>query len=140
LSVYLDASALVALFVPDRFATRSFAFLESTRPVLLVSDFAAAEFASALGIRLRTGQLTAPQIRAVFAAFDAWTARTTRRVETRSTDVAGADAFLRRLDLNLRTPDALHIAIAQRENAVLMTFDEAMAASARALGTEVVPA
>ena len=46
-------------------------------------------------------------------------------------------AFLRRLDLTLRTPDALHIAIAQRLAAELMTFDQKMAASARALGTAV---
>jgi predicted nucleic acid-binding protein len=49
--------------------------------------------------------------------------------------VSAAEAFLRRLDLNLRTPDALNIAIAQRVGALLVSFDEKMAASARALGT-----
>jgi len=36
-------------------------------------------------------------------------------------DVAAAAAFLRRLDLTLRTPDAPHIAIAQRIRAELLT-------------------
>jgi predicted nucleic acid-binding protein len=40
----------------------------------------------------------------------------------------------RRLDLPLRTPDALNIAIAQRVGADLVTFDDRMVASARALG------
>jgi predicted nucleic acid-binding protein len=42
---------------------------------------------------------------------------------------------LRRLDLPLKTPDAIHIAIAQRVDATLVTFDWQMAAAARALGT-----
>jgi predicted nucleic acid-binding protein len=49
-----------------------------------------------------------------------------------------ADQILRRLDVNLRTPDALHITIAQRLNATLLTFDRSMAAAARALGMAVV--
>jgi uncharacterized protein len=44
---------------------------------------------------------------------------------------------LRRLDVNLRTPDALHIAIAQRLEATLVTFDWGMAAAARPLGMAV---
>jgi predicted nucleic acid-binding protein len=46
--------------------------------------------------------------------------------------------FLRRLNLTLRTDDALHIAIAQRVGAELLTFDRPMANAARALGTSVV--
>jgi hypothetical protein len=49
-------------------------------------------------------------------------------------------AALRRLDLTLRTPDALNIAIAQRVGATLATFDAKMADAARALGTEVAAA
>jgi uncharacterized protein len=51
--------------------------------------------------------------------------------------IAVATTFLRRLDLPLKTPDAIHIAIAQRLGATLVTFDRQMAASARALGTPV---
>ncbi len=59
------------------------------------------------------------------------------RVEISAGDVAVATAFLRRLDLPLRTPDALHIAIAGRIGATLVTFDQRMAISARALGMAV---
>jgi predicted nucleic acid-binding protein len=53
-------------------------------------------------------------------------------------DVAVATAFLRRLDLTLRAPDAIHIAIAQRVDATLVTFDQGMATAALALGRAVV--
>lgn len=79
-------------------------------------------------------EISPEQAGAAFAAFDAWAAQETRRIETISADIAAADAFLRRLDLNLRTPDAINIAIGQRVGADLMAFDERMAANARALG------
>jgi predicted nucleic acid-binding protein len=47
-SVYLDASVLVALFTHDLLGARADAFLRTHSPVLVVSDFAAAEFASAI--------------------------------------------------------------------------------------------
>lgn len=136
--LYLDASVLVGLLVPDALSTRADALLRARRPVLLVSDFAAAEFASALSRRVRMGQLTSEKARTAFAGFDAWTAQKTRRVEIAAADVRAAEAFLRRLDLTLRAPDALHIAAAQRTGAALATFDERMAMAARALGGEVL--
>ena len=140
MKLYLDASVLVGLLAPDALSARADALLRTRRSVLFVSDFAAAEFASALGRRVRTGQLAAEKARAAFAGFDAWTARTARRIETTAADVRAAEAFLRRLDLTLRTPDALNIAIAQRTGAALATFDDKMAIAARALSVEVVEA
>jgi uncharacterized protein len=49
-----------------------------------------------------------------------------------------ATALLRRLDLSIRTPDALHIAIVQRIGCRLLTFDTTMTGVARALGIELV--
>jgi predicted nucleic acid-binding protein len=137
-NVYLDASVLVALFVADVWAVRIESVLRARSPVLLVSDFAAAEFASAISRHVRTGSMEAETARRVFVTFDAWTARAAQRAITTSADVAVAAAFLRRLDLPLRTPDALNIAIAQRVATALMTFDEKIAASAKALGMSVV--
>ncbi|MBV9750091.1 MAG: type II toxin-antitoxin system VapC family toxin [Acetobacteraceae bacterium] len=137
MTLYLDASLLVALLTNDALTARADALLRSRTPTLVVSDFAAAEFASALARRVRTREITADEARLAFANFDTWAARATRRVETAAADVKAAEAFLRRLDLTLRTPDALNIAIAQRVGATLGTFDEKMAGSARALGASV---
>ena len=76
-----------------------------------------------------------------FAVFDQFTARkAAQRVETCSADMKVAEGFLRGLNLPLRAPDALNIAIAQRIGASLLTFDVKMAASARALGLDVAAA
>jgi len=138
--VYLDASVLVALFTRDPLSARADAFLRSSLPVLVVSNFAAAEFSSALARRARTAEMTPADARSAFSNFDAWTTRSTQLAELVAADVAAAQAFVRRLDLTLRTPDALNIAVALRVGAELATFDEKMAASAHLLGARIAAA
>lgn len=135
--IYLDASFLVALFKPEAVSERADDFIRQNPTDLIVSDFAAAEFASAAGRWVRRGELDLAGARAALGSFDVWIARTAQHIETNPADVAVATAFLRRLDLPLRTPDAIHIAIAQRLGATLVTFDRRMADSARALGCPV---
>ena len=137
MTLYLDASLLVALLTNDALTARADALLRSNMPTLVVSDFAAAEFASALARRVRTREITAEEAYIAFSRFDAWKARATQRADTTAADVRAAEAFLRRLDLTLRTADALNIAIAQRVGATLATFDKRMASSARALGVSI---
>ncbi|WP_083850279.1 type II toxin-antitoxin system VapC family toxin [Rhodovulum sp. PH10] len=135
--IYLDASVLVAAFTGDVHNSTAERVLRS-RPVIVVSDFAAAEFASAISRQVRTRDLTVEEARRVFANFDAWTTREARRVETTPADVAACAGWLRRLDLPLRTPDALNIAIARRVDARLLTFDARMETSAKTLGVAVL--
>jgi predicted nucleic acid-binding protein len=75
--------------------------------------------------------------RLALSGFDSWVGLSAERVEIAAADIDRADGILRRLDLPLVTPDAIHIAIAQRIAATLVTFDRQMAASARALGMAV---
>jgi uncharacterized protein len=82
--------------------------------------------------RLATGDAAA-----IFGYFDAWKARAADMAETGAPDIAAAAAVLRRVDLDLRTPDAINIGIADRLGAVLVTFDERLARAARALGVRV---
>jgi uncharacterized protein len=58
----------------------------------------------------------------------------------RGADLRQAERFLRRLDLPLRAPDAIHIAITQRLDLELATFDERMADCAKRLGVKVAAA
>jgi predicted nucleic acid-binding protein len=136
-SVYLDASVLVPLFKEDVFTNRAQHFFRSNKSDLIISDFAAAEFASALGRYVRLNMISVASARIAFSTFDAWAAQMTNRVRLESSDAGIAETFLRRLDLPLRTPDALNIAIAQRTGAVLATFDIHMAGAARALAVPV---
>ena len=140
MSVSLDASVLVALLTADGLTARADAFLRANTPMLIVSDFAAAEFASAVARWVRTRDITVEEAQKGFLAFDSWTAQATLREEMAAADIRAAEAFLRRLDLGPRTADALNIAIAQRVRAALATFDQTMASSAGVLGIPVVAA
>lgn len=132
-----DASALVALFCQDAHTARITGFMARAGPTAIVSDFAAAEFASAVARKVRERQYTAPEATAVFGVFDDWIRQNAVAALAQATDTVLATRWLRRLDLNLRTPDAIHLALADRLGATLVTFDDAMAAAARTLGVPV---
>ena len=138
--VYFDASLIASLFIEDDLTERAEAYLRAESPTVCVSDFAAAEFSSALNRRTRMGLLSAAEARAALSEFDIWRERGALAIRTTAADVAAADVYLRRLDLPLRTPDALNIALADRAGAPLATFDEKMARCARALGVALVEA
>ena len=140
MNLYLDASVVVALLTKDVFTSRAESYIRANAPILFVSDFAAAEFASVIARRLRVREITEPIARVVFVEFDAWVIRSTEHADTTTADVIAAAGARRRLDLPLRTADAVNIAIARRIGATLMTFDEKMAASAKALGVGVAVA
>ena len=133
---YLDTSFLVALLTHEPSSPRAEEFARENSASLSVSDFAAAEFASMVSRRVRMREFTREQGRFALATLDDWL-RAVRWVELSPVDIALATTFLRRLDLTLRTPDAIHIAIARRLGATLVTFDRRMAAAAGALGAAV---
>jgi predicted nucleic acid-binding protein len=138
-SVYLDVNAIVPLFTVDALNDRAEKALRSLNDALIISDFSAAEFCSVIARRVRTRDLRTAEAQTAFFNFDSWCNRYTRRAEMESTDVSGAIRLLRRLDLALRTPDALHIAIVRRTGCKLLSFDIQLARAARALGIEILP-
>ena len=58
-------------------------------------------------------------------------------VDIAATDARLAYIYVRRFDLGLRAPDALHLAIARRLDATLVTLDRRLAAAAGELGIAV---
>ena len=139
ISVYFDASVLVALFVKDHFTAQAEALLTAKSQVL-VSDLAAAEVASVLARLTREKQLTIEVARSTGADFDFWLARSATRTETLSIDIRLAEQFIRRLEFNIRAPDAIHLATATRLGIPLATFDTGLAANARRVGLNVFEA
>jgi uncharacterized protein len=139
LSIYLDTSVVIPFFLPDPFVVRAKAFLSTEPSGLVISDFVSAEFASAVGRRLRMKQLNLGEAQMALANFEIWIDQAASRTETISADVRTVYTVLRRLNLPLRTPDALHIAIAQRLGAELATFDARMAENAKSLGVALAP-
>lgn len=139
MSRYLDTNAIIGLLTADPLSARVVAVLRQSNDPLTFSDFAAAEFSAVVGRKARTATITRQHALNALTALDQWRVRVSR-VELAPGDIARADAFLRRLDLALLAPDAIHIAIAQRLGATLVTFDQRMATAARILGLTVAGA
>ena len=137
MSVYLDASVIVAMFTTDAHSERAKRL--PTDELLIVSDLTAAEFASALAIHLRNGRATEEQVRAAYAQFDSWCALSPERVDIVPADLRVAEAWIRRLQHPLRAPDAIHLAITRRLRASLATFDEALGRAAADFGIGLAP-
>jgi len=82
LSVYLDASALVAMFTEDPFTARIRNFLVDCQSPVIVSDFAAAEFAATVARHARSRLISLGDARTIFSTFDTWTTQAADRMET----------------------------------------------------------
>ena len=137
MSVYLDASFLIPLFVVDAHTLRARTYLKGLTDDLIVSNFAAAEFASGIARLVRMSELDVGRAPEVFGNFDRWTGQAAERVDLLSSDIDDAEQMLRGLAFRLTTPDVVHIAAARRLGAGIATFDSKMASHAVQLGTAV---
>ena len=141
MSTYLDASALVATLVREPGSGAIDAFLEHYDGIIGVSDFAAAEVASALSRLVRTHLIAREDAEARLPDFDAWRSIRTEPIDIEPSDARLANTYVRRFDLMLRAPDALHAAICRRLDLTLVTLDQRLARAARELGIDArIPA
>ena len=137
MSAYLDASAILPLLMKEPGSAAIDRYVAANSEPLIVSEFAAAEVASAISRLLRTKVLRAENAELLLADFDAWRASTTGDVDLHASDVRLASIFVRRFDLMLRAPDALHAAICRRADLLLVTMDRRLAGAAEELGVRV---
>jgi uncharacterized protein len=137
LTCYLDASVMLPILIKEPASAAVDAFMSTVQRELWVSDFAAAEAASALSRLVRIGRLQATDGAARLSDFDVWRTAMTKPAEIHAVDVRLAGAYVRRFDLALRAPDALHVAIARRLDVPLVTLDRRLATAARELGVAV---
>jgi predicted nucleic acid-binding protein len=134
---YLDASVLLPFFVkePSSAAVGEFLGKRSEPPV--ISEFAAAEVASAVSRLVRTGRITAEEGRAVLQDFDVWRSGAAVEADLAAADARLANAYVRRFELMLKAPDALHLAVCQRLGLALATLDQRLASAAVAIGVRL---
>ena len=91
-----------------------------------------------IGAKRRNGGLTAELAAAAVSEFDLWRLRDVRSVEVEPEDVILAEHLVRRIELGLRAPDAVHLALCARLMQPLLTFDMHQAGAARAIGLDVL--
>ena len=138
MTLYLDASVLMPTLVSEPTSAAVDVFLLARAEVMTVSDFAAAEVASAISRLARMGRLTASAAAERLMDFDAWRAGETEVAEVAAHDCRLANTYVRRFELKLRAPDALHLAICRRLGLQLATLDHRLATAARELGIEAL--
>jgi predicted nucleic acid-binding protein len=131
---YLDASALVPTLIREAASAVVDDWLLAATEDLAVGEFAAAETASALSRLVRMGHLADTDAARLLGEFDVWRAAAACEVDIQPSDIRLASLFVRRFDLGLRAPDALHAAICRRGGHTLVTMDRRLAAAAEALG------
>lgn len=137
--IYLDASALVKLFVPEPDSDALNAALRGARDVV-VSDLALSEMASSMGRRTRDGALTPLESRRLYREAIKL-AGTCRRAELTPPIHRRAERLLLTLPMPLRTLDALHLACAiDAEVATVVTLDLRLREAAASQGLFVAPA
>ena len=137
MSAYLDASVLLPTLIKEQASAAVDAFVLAAEQEFLISDFAVAEVASGLSRLVRMRRIEAPDASARLNDFDGWRATASSPVDVHAADVRLAYTYVRRFDLMLRAPDALHLAIARRIDATLVTLDRRLARAARELGITV---
>jgi uncharacterized protein len=137
MSIYLDTSVLIPTLVDEPISGAVRAYLIATEQELLISDLAAVEVASALSRLARMGLLGFAEAVARLTDFETWRAATSSPADVHAAEFRLAYAYVRRFELALRAPDALHLAIASRLQATLVTLDRRLERAARELGIAV---
>ncbi len=138
MSWYLDASILVPLHVAEFRTDAVAAALAQADSSFVVSELAAGEFASAISRRVRMDKLDPDTANAWISLFDDWNATDTIRLAVNNGDIRRAAAIVRRFDLKLLMPDAIHVGLCVQHGFTLVTLDDRMADAAEGLGVAVV--
>jgi predicted nucleic acid-binding protein len=133
-AVYLDSSVVVAYYVPESKSGRIQALYRAHR-TLTISELVELEVIAAVSLRVRIGDLERDSAMQVMSMFNEHLdAGLYARVLLQAGHFRWARDVISRLDLPLKSPDALHLAVAQREGLRLLTADRQLARNAETLG------
>lgn len=131
---YLDASVIASLLFDEPASDRVTRAVGSFGSDVLVSDFTAAEIASAVSKRVRMRFDSEKTANTRLAAFDAFRSELRAQAVLNPEDIRAAERVVRAFELKLRAPDAIHAAVCLRHNYQLATLDTKLAFAARLLG------
>lgn len=138
MSIYLDTSLLVSALTSEATTPRVNMWLRAQAPgTLLISEWTHTEVASALALKLRTGELTLAKRADAIASFTDLARSSLPTLAVTGEHFEMAAAFAGQHELALRAGDALHLAIARSAGQSLATLDKWMADAALQLGIPV---
>ena len=137
--VYVDTSIAIALFVPEARTADVKAWFAANADPLVAADWIVTEFASALSIKERWGDVAPAETDAVWRAFTAFCGTGLRLAPVTRAAFAAAADLVRDASSGLRAGDALHLAVAREIGAAaIATADATLAANAEAKGLATV--
>jgi uncharacterized protein len=132
---YVDSSVFVALLTAEaRQADVEDWLGEQPENSLFVSPWVATEIASALAIKVRTGNLTVEQRTTALALFGKLTARSLTLIQVKESHFETAARYIDNVSLGLRGGDALHLAVSHANGLTLATLDKQLAEAGFRLG------
>jgi uncharacterized protein len=137
--IYVDTSVLVALVVNEASSAAVAQWYAASKAPLVSAAWCVPEFASALGIKQRTGHLTAEQAQEAWATFGRFVANDVQLLPVEPADFHSAALLTLQAASALRAGDALHVACAERAGAkTVATLDAVMAANAQRMKMKAV--
>ncbi|MGL5115739.1 MAG: type II toxin-antitoxin system VapC family toxin [Beijerinckiaceae bacterium] len=135
--IYLDTSVVVSALTTEALSTASRRWIAAQEPgTLAISLWVATEFHSAIGVKVRSRQISRENGLAAAEAFSQLVDKHCVTLLIVDSSYAAASAFLRKIELGLRAGDALHIAIAQAHDVAICTMDRRMYDAAMSFGSQ----
>lgn len=132
--VYVDTSALVPLFLNEPLSAMAGEWYAREKRELVAAAWCIPEFASALGIKQRTGAINAQQAQDAWARFERMVAADLRLLAVEPTHFHRAAELVLNAASSLRAGDALHLACAEAAGAThLATLDDVLGRNAQRL-------
>jgi predicted nucleic acid-binding protein len=137
LTLYLDTSVLVAALTREPKTDAVLAWLDDQDPdQLMISDWVATEFSSALSIKLRTGQITATERAEALSGFARLCVEGFTVLPISGLHFRMAARFADQHALGLCAGDALHLAVCADHGSALRTLDRRLSGAGPVLGVE----
>jgi len=137
--VYVDTSVLVALFLNERHSAAAADWYARETQDLAAAAWCVTEFASALGIKQRTGAIDVHQAQRAWGGFERMAAADLRLLQVAPEHFHRAAALVLDAASALRAGDALHLACAEAAGAKHMaTLDEVLGRNAKRLNIKPV--
>ncbi|MHB8949290.1 MAG: type II toxin-antitoxin system VapC family toxin [Rhodoferax sp.] len=132
--LYVDTSVLVALCTHEPKTPDVFNWYATCTGELASAAWCVTEFASALGLKQRTGQLTQAQAQNAWLQFERVCTNDLELLSIETVTFHKAAALTMEAATGLRAGDALHLACAMNAKAVaIVTLDIVMAKNAKRL-------
>lgn len=130
--VYVDTSVLVPLFLSEPHSMAAAEWYAREKRELVAAAWCVTEFASALGIKQRTGAIEAQEAQGAWTRFERMVAADLRLLPVEPADFHRAAELVLDAGSALRAGDALHLACAEAAGAKHMaTLDEVLSRNAQ---------